>query len=106
SATHQVSHQCNILTRHDSTSYHTMFDATQIALSALSNNVPRLIRMAKYSASIVFSVRDRVNTRQHVHCTSRFPLPALCIIKGSKGFAVSGRSPASLMERWRVSNDG
>jgi hypothetical protein len=29
----------------------------------------------------------------------------MCAIKGSKGSTVPGLSPASLMEKWRVSND-
>ena len=36
---------------------------------------------------------------QYVLRTSRFPLPAICDIRGSKGSTVLGLSPASLMER-------
>jgi hypothetical protein len=58
-----VSHQRNILTSHDSTSYHKMFDATPISLSAFSNGLPQSMLMAKLSAPIVVSVNYHVNTR-------------------------------------------
>jgi hypothetical protein len=41
----------------------------------------------------------------YVLSTSRFPLPAICAIKGTKGATVPGPSPARLRERWRVSHD-
>ena len=79
SASHQVSHQRNILTSHDSTSYHKMFDATRNSLSAFSNGLPRSIRMAKLYQPVV-SVNDRVNSQRHVLRTSCLPLPALSAI--------------------------
>jgi hypothetical protein len=38
-------------------------------------------------------------------CTSCFPLPAICAIKGTKGAPVPRPSPARHREKWRVSHD-